>query len=293
MGYENLLVEVEGPVATITLNRPDSLNALNGALMDDYEAALADLNRGDAVRVIRLNGSGRAFCAGYDLAPPPGRADGSSHGPERRRDFAGGSLAEMGEGFPMMEREVLRQNVERWLRIWNYRKPVIAQVHTYCLSGGLDLLSTTDLTFAAAGTRFGHPAARAVGIPVMLGMLPLKIGAQKTKRILFTGDLIDAEVAEEWGLVDWVCEPDELDDRVMAYCHRVAKLPADALTVHKHVVNRWSELMGARAGAYESADFDALYHTTPSYAEFNRRIKEEGLKSALAWRDAPFERDGS
>ena len=164
----------------------------------------------------------------------------------------------------MREREMLRKNVERWLRIWNYRKPVIAQVHSYCLSGGLDLLSTTDLTFAAAGTRFGHPASRAVGIPVMLGMLPLKIGAQKTKRILFTGDLIDAEEAERWGLVDWVCAPDELDKRTMEYCRRVAKLPMDALTVHKHVVNRWSELMGARTGAYESADFDVLYHTTPS-----------------------------
>jgi enoyl-CoA hydratase/carnithine racemase len=288
MGFENILVDVDGPVATITLDRPDSLNALNDELVDEYESALADLERGDAVRVIRLKGAGRAFCSGYDLAPPPGAAAANYPGALSPWGTAGGSLAEMGQGLPMAEREMLRKQVERWLRIWNYRKPVVAQVHTYCLSGGLDLLSTTDLVFAAEGTRFGHPAARAVGIPVMLGMLPLKIGAQKTKRILFTGDLIDAELAEKWGLVDWVCAAEELDDRVLDYCHRVANVPSDALTVHKHVVNRWSELMGARTGAYESADFDVLYHTTPSYAEFRRRVGSDGLRSALAWRDDPF-----
>ena len=178
--------------------------------------------------------------------------------------------------------------MERWLRIWNYRKPVIAQVHGHCLSGGLDLLATTDLAFAAAGSRFGHPAARGVGIPIMLGMLPLKIGAQKTKRLLFTGDLIDAELAHGWGLVDWVCDQNELDRRVLEYCRRVVLLPTDALTIHKHVVNRWSELAGARTAAYECVDFDALFHTTPSYLEFRRRAISDGVKSTLEWRDAPF-----
>jgi len=293
--FENLTVETDGPVATITLNRPDKLNALSAGLMADYDAALTALSPGDRVRVIRLRGAGRAFCSGYDLGRSGG-ADGGSHGAatdgaaRRGADRAtdDGTLAGYGESFALLEREGMRQQAERWLRIWNYRKPVIAQVHGYCLSGGLDLLSTTDLAFAARGARFGHPASRAVGIPVLMGMLPLKIGAARTKRILFTGDLIDADRALDWGLVEWVVDPEELDDRVMEYCQRAAILPMDALTIHKQAVNRWSELMGARVAALEMVDMDALYHTTPAYFEFNRRVVESGLRQALAWRDDPF-----
>jgi len=292
MTYENLLVEVDGAVATITLNRPQALNALGQGLMDDYENALIELNRGDAVRVIRLRGAGRAFCSGYDLAQGSGTvAEGYTSKNGSNTDAAGDGdipAAGFGESPLILERESLRTQIERWLRIWNYRKPVIAQVHGYCLSGGLDLLSTTDITFAAAGTRFGHPAARAVGIPLMLGMLPLKVGASRTKRILFTGDLIDADEAEKWGLVDFLVEQDELDQRRLDYCHRVALLPLDALSVHKHVVNKWSEIMGARTASYEGAEYDALYHTTGAFREFGRRIVESGLKDALAWRDGPF-----
>jgi enoyl-CoA hydratase len=297
--FENLTVETDGPVATITLNRPDKLNALSSGLVADYDAALAALAPGDEVRVIRLRGAGRAFCSGYDLSPP---ADGvhasygkaGQDGADDGRGKADGAsddtraLAEYGESVALIEREGMRQQAERWLRIWNYRKPVIAQVHGYCLSGGLDLLSTTDLAFAATGTRFGHPASRGVGIPVLMGMLPLKIGAAKTKRILFTGDLIDAAEALDWGLVEWVVDGEELDNCVMAYCQRAAMLPMDALTIHKQAVNRWSELMGARVAALEMVDMDALYHTAPAYFEFNRRIQEHGLRHALAWRDGPF-----
>ncbi len=292
MQFENLTVSIDGPVATVTLNRPDKLNALSAGLVADYDAALTALAPGDRVRVIRLRGAGRAFCSGYDLSPSTDPAE-RSHGPADRGDtYATGddthALADCGQSSALLEREGMRQQAERWLRIWNYRKPVIAQVHGYCLSGGLDLLSTTDLAFAANGARFGHPAARGVGIPLLMGMLPLKVGAAKAKRILFTGDLIDAGQALDWGLVEWVVEPEDLDGRTMDYCQRAAMLPMDALSIHKQAVNRWSEIMGARVAALEMVDMDALYHTTPAYHEFNRRIAEHGLRSALSWRDAPF-----
>lgn len=290
MEFENLLVDIDGPVATITLNRPDALNALSAGLMADYDAALTALAPGDAVRVIRVRGAGRTFCPGYDLSPPdggngahgPGAAGGGSADPDAR------GLADFGESIAMLEREGMRQMTERWLRIWNYKKPVIAQVHGYCLSGGLDLLSTTDLAFAATGTRFGHPASRCVGIPILMGMLPLKIGAAKTKRLLFTGDLIDADEALDWGLVEWVVDRDELDTRTMEYCQRVALLPMDGLSIHKQAVNRWSEIQGCRVASLDMVDMDALYHTTPVYHEFIRRIAEHGLQQTLAWRDGPF-----
>ena len=160
--------------------------------------------------------------------------------------------------------------IERWLWMWNYRKPIIAQTHGYCLSGGLDLIGACDIVFAAEGTLFGHPAARGMGIPVTLGMLPIKVGAAATKELLFTGDLIDADEARELGLVRRVLPPDELDDYTLAFCQRVAMNPLDGLTVHKHVTNRWLEVMGIRLAAMEGAEFDAIFHLTPSMKEFGR-----------------------
>ena len=281
--YANVLVDVDGPVATITLNRPEQLNAMSTGLLDDLFQALRDLNPGDDVRVIRLRGAGRAFCPGYDLSP------GSSYsaGP-RAASGDGTAMSDLGESSIARDREGLRQMIERWLWMWNYRKPIIAQTHAYCLSGGLDLIGACDIVFAAEGTLFGHPAARGMGIPVTLGMLPIKIGAAASKELLFTGDLIDATEAKELGLVRRVLPADELDEYTLGFCHRVAMNPLDILSVHKHVTNRWLEVMGIRLAALEGAEFDSIAHLAPSFKEFGVRTREEGLRAALAWRDGPY-----
>jgi enoyl-CoA hydratase len=289
MEFENVLVETDGPVATITLNRPEKLNALSDALRQDLHDALVALNPGDSVRVIRLKGAGRAFCPGYDLSPGrPGRESYAAAGAPGEQAAGGEALADGGESSIARDRENLRQLVDSWLWMWNYRKPIIAQTHNYCLSGGLDLIGACDIVFAAEGTRFGHPAARGLGIPPTLGMLPMKIGAAATKELLFTGDLVDAREARELGIVQHVVPAAELDERVMALCQRIAMMPLDVLTVHKHVTNRWMELQGVRLGAYEGAEYDAIAHLAPAAGEFRRRSHEEGLRSALTWRDAPF-----
>lgn len=283
MSYDNILIETDGPVATITLNRPERLNALSPGLLHDLEAALRELNPGDDVRVIRLRGAGRAFCAGYDLRG--GGSEGAGPEPQPQR---GDALADFGESSIALDREGLRAVVDRWLWIWNYRKPIIAQTHSYCLSGGLDLIGACDIVFAAEGTRFGHPAGRALGIPVTIGMLPYKIGGAATKDLLFTGDLIEADRARELGLITHVVPADELDERTAAFCQRVALTPLDGLTVHKHVTNRALELMGIRLAAMEGAEYDSIFHLTPAAAEFSRRSRGEGLRAALDWRDGPF-----
>jgi enoyl-CoA hydratase len=187
-----------------------------------------------------------------------------------------------------VDRERLRAMADSWLWMWNYRKPIIAQTHSYCLSGGLDLIGACDIVFAAEGTRFGHPAARGLGIPPIMGMLPMKIGAAATKELLFTGDLVDAHEAKELGIIQHVVPAAELDQRVMGLCQRIALQPLDLLTIHKHATNRWTELQGVRTAAYESADYDAIAHLSPAAREFARRSREEGLRSALTWRDAPY-----
>jgi enoyl-CoA hydratase len=284
VSYDNILIDVDGPVATITLNRPEKLNALSRGLLEDLRNGLRDLNPGDAVRVIRLRGAGRAFCPGYDLDPTA-----SSYRPITASTSARGTaLGDLGESSIARDREAMREMIDRWLWIWNYRKPIIAQTHGYCLSGGLDLIGTCDIVFAAEGTLFGHPAARGLGIPVTLGMMPIKIGAAATKELLFTGDLIDADEAQRLGLIRHVVPADELDERTLAFCQRVALNPLDGLTVHKHVTNRWLEVMGLRLAALEGAEYDAIFHLTPASAEFGRRSREDGLREALAWRDQPF-----
>ena len=280
--YDNVLVEVgDDGVATILLNRPEKLNALSNGLRADLEAALRELNPGDGVRVIRLKANGRAFCAGYDLTPNQ-RRRAEDTGPR------GTQAWELGESRIALDREGLRDSVDKWLWMWSYRKPIIAQVHGYCLAGGGELVGACDIIFAAEDARFGHPASRALGIPPTLGMWPAKIGMLKTKELLFSGDMIDGREAERIGMVNRAIPAADLDEVTMAWCRRIAKLPLDALSVHKHVTNRWFELSGLRTAAAEGAEFDAIYHETASFREFARRASTEGLKSALAWRDAPF-----
>ena len=280
--YQNVLVDVEGPVATITLNRPEKLNALSEGLRSDLHSALAELNPGDSVRVIRIRGAGRAFCAGYDITPDD---NDFQFVPSRR---SGDQAWELGESMVAMNREHLRDSIERWLWIWSYRKPIIAQVHGWCLAGGNDLVGSCDLIFASESARFGHPAGRALGQPPTLGMWPVKIGMLKAKEMLFSGDTIDGVEAERIGMVNRVYGEDELDAETMAYCQRIAQVPLDGLTVHKHSVNRWAELMGVRMSAIEGAEFNAIFAEAPTIAEFGKISRSKGLKAALEWRDDPF-----
>ncbi|HEY7295941.1 MAG TPA: enoyl-CoA hydratase-related protein [Dehalococcoidia bacterium] len=266
MNLQAVLYEEDGPVAYITLNRPEKLNAMNGQLRDDLEAALREADRDDEVRVVVLRAAGRAFCAGYDISPQ-GRGGRASIAQDRDR---------------------LRKSIERWLWMWSYRKPIIAQVHGFCLAGGGELAGMCDLIFCAEDAQFGHPAGRALGIPPTLGLWPMKIGMLKSKELLFTGDMIDGKEAERIGMVNRALPAAELPEFVRSFARRVAQVPLDALTVHKHVVNRWFEIMGLRTGAAEGAEFDAIYHETPAAHEFARIAREQGLKAALAWRDNPF-----
>jgi enoyl-CoA hydratase len=271
MAFETVLFEPDGAVAYITLNRPEKLNAISPQLRNDLEAALREADNGDEIRVVVLRAAGRAFCAGYDLTPQV-RPAGD---PVQRRSIA-------------QDRDGLRKSIERWLWMWNFRKPIIAQVHGFCLAGGGELAGMCDIIFCAEDAKFGHPAGRALGIPPTLGLWPMKIGMLKSKELLFTGDTIDGKEAERIGMVNHAVPAAELGDYVKRFAERVAQVPLDALTVHKHVVNRWFEIMGLRTGAGEGAEFDAIYHETPAALEFSQIARERGLKAALEWRDKPF-----
>lgn len=286
MSDDPLLLDVGGAVATITLNRPDKLNALTPEMEQLLFAMLRELEPGDRVRVIRVRGAGRAFCSGYDLTP-----GGEPYATESGSTATGNSLTGMGQSRISVDRERLRRSIDEWLWMWSYRKPIVAQIHGLCLSGGLDLIGACDIVWAAEDTKLGHPAARGMGIPRTMGMLPFRIGAAATKELMFTGDLIDAQEAFRLGLVTRMLPADVLEERTAEHCRRIALNSLDALTVHKHVVNRWFEVAGVRLAAQQGAEFDAILHESAVLSSFGDISAEHGLKAALAWRDGPFADD--
>src|SRR6266508_2038957 len=223
-----LLIEDVGPVRRLTLNRPDKLNALNGELVEALSRALAEVENDDGVSVLILRGAGRAFCAGYDLEEDAGT------GP---MDSAGW----YGE---------LERSAARMLELIDHPKPVIAQVHGYCLAGGTDLMLACDLCLCSDDALFGYPDIR-FGSGVVTMLLPWVIGARKAKELLFTGeDRVPAEEALQIGLVNRVVPAGELDVMI------------------------------------EAANL-------PQRDEFRRITKDQGLKAAIAWRDARFRDRGA
>ncbi|MBI1814687.1 MAG: enoyl-CoA hydratase/isomerase family protein [Deltaproteobacteria bacterium] len=271
MDYDSITYEQLGDhVVRLTLNRPDKLNAMNGQLLHEFDRALDDFEGDRDASVLIIRGAGRAFCAGYDLQPQPG---------------GGGGLGTL---TVTADRLNVQKFIERWQRLWTLPKPTIAQVHGYCLAGGTELAGHCDLAIAADDAQFGHPAGRALGVLPSLSLWPYLIGMRKSKELFFTGDLLGAAEALEWGLINRVVPRERLDEETLALARRIAMVPLDLLTLHKAAVNRFYEVMGLRAAEQSAADLDVIAHQTPAVKQWAKTSREQGLKAALAARDQPF-----
>jgi enoyl-CoA hydratase len=261
-----LLVEDLGPVRRLTLNRPASLNALNDDLMDSLEAAFDTAAEDDDVRVVVLRGAGRAFCAGYDLNKDA--EEGTKDAAEWRRE--------------------LDRDTRRLLRILELPKPVIASVHSYCLAGGTDLMLACDLAVASEDALFGYVDIR-FGSGVVSMFLPWVVGVRAAKELILTGeDRISAADALRIGLVNRVVPRDELDDATMALAGEIARNEPFVVRTMKASINRVWQLAGLRAALDANTELDVMVETAnlPARDEFRRITQEEGLKAAIAWRDA-------
>ena len=263
--------EVVDGIAVITLNRPEKMNAMSASLLDDLEERFAAAKADAEVSVALLQGAGRSFCAGYDLAPDDWIL--SQYG----ADFDGPVDA-------VVDRDDVTEILERWLRLWKFPKPIVAKVQGVCLAGAGELLGVADLVVAATDARFGHPAGRDLGIPVTLSFWPMLIGMRKTKELLFTSKLIDGVEAERLGLVNQAVPPEELDEAVWAMARDVARTAPTGLRMSKLATNRWFENMGLLASCYSTADLDTFFHQSPSYVEFFRAVREGGMQEALRQR---------
>ena len=263
-----LLTEDIGPVRRLTMNRPKALNALSGELIEALSAAFADAAVDERVRVVVLRGAGRAFCSGYDL---------SEDAQAGTKDSAG------------WYRE-LQESADRMLEIFDHPKPIIAQVHSYCLAGGCDLMMICDLCVCSDDARFGEPEIR-FGSGVVTMVMPWILGVRKSKELLFTGeDRISADEALRIGLVNRVVEHDRLDSATLDLANEIAKNDPFAISMEKQAINRAWGVAGFREAIASNVQLDVLIETAelPERAEFRRITLERGLKAAIEWRDARF-----
>ena len=263
-----VLVEDLGPVRRLTMNRPNALNALNGELIEGLSQAIRVAGTDPDVAVVILRGSGRAFCAGYDL---------KQDAEEGTKDAAG------------WHRE-LDRDTRRLLRILELPKPVIASVHSYCLAGGMDLMLACDLAVAAEDAVFGYVDIR-FGSGIVSMFLPWIVGVRAAKEVVFTGqDRIPAAEAHRIGLVNRVVPSDELDDATLALAEEIAKNEPFVVGTMKASINRVWHLSGLRAALDANVELDVMIETAnlPARDEFRRITQEEGLKAAIAWRDARY-----
>ena len=273
--FEHLLIGVDERICTITLNRPDKLNAMSKSLLDELEVAFTHAKSNDDVSVVLLKGAGRSFCAGYDLAPDDWIL--TQYG----ADFEGPVNA-------VIDRDDVTEILERWIRLWKFPKPIVAQVQGVCLSGAGELLGITDIVVAGEGARFGHPAGRDLGIPVTLSFWPMLIGMRKTKELLFTSKLIDGTEAERIGLVNQVVPDDQLEAAALDMARDVARTADVGLRMSKLATNRWFENMGLMASCYSTADLDTFFHQSSSYVDFFSAVRERGMAQALQERSDKF-----
>lgn len=273
-----LLIDEPMPgVRRLTMNRPEKRNALNNALRGAIFAALAEADRDDAVRVSIIRGAGPAFCAGYDLS-----ADNSKDQPYQT---AGGI-------WPWS-----RHVVEGWLRMWDLAKPVIAQVHGYCLAGGSELATACDLVYVAEDAQIGYPPTRLMSPPDMQ-FHPWLLGMRRAMEMYLTGDAITGVEAAQEGFANRAYPAAELEAKVLAIADRVAKVPPDLQQINKRSVHRAMEAMGMRDGLRAGTELQALAFCTESSLAYRRQFRRDGasVRDLLSQRDRAFgdyrERDG-
>jgi enoyl-CoA hydratase len=268
VAYETIIYETDGPLARVTLNRPERLNAINLTMPEELERAVGEANANPRVRVIVLRGAGRAFCAGFDLEP---------------RLFTGPAQWD-----PVADYSLTTALAAKFMSLWYSRKPTVAQVHGWCVAGGTDMVLCSDLIVAAEDAQIGYAPARVWGSP-LTAMWVYRLSADWAKRLLLTGDAVDGRTAERIGLVHKAVPEADLEREVEALAGRIARIPASQLVSMKLLVNQAYENMGLRTTQLLGSILDGLMRHTPEGLAWRRLIDEKGIREALRQRDAPFD----
>jgi enoyl-CoA hydratase len=306
------LYEVADGVAHLTLNRPERGNAITPRLIAELVDCVRRADLDPDVHVLLLAGAGTGFCGGYDLlesAEGMGMSDGHSAGGEGGDASADNASASAsapappgspldpavmaanhdprGTWDPMVDYAMMSRNAQGFMSLFNCGKPVICKVHGFCVAGGTDMALCSDLLVIADDAKIGYPPARVWGSPTT-SLWAHRIGAQRAKRLLFTGDSLSGAEALEWGLAIEAPSADQLDERAEVLAARIARMPVNQLMMMKLLVNQTLYSQGLHASQVLGTVFDGIArHTAEGYA-FQQHAAEHGFREAVRERDEPF-----
>jgi enoyl-CoA hydratase len=288
-----LKYEVTGRIARITLDRPERGNGITLEMPRELAAAVEQADLDPEVHVIALSGAGKGFCGGYDLVQSAERgpdAFGDPGAPGSPLDPAtiAANHDPSGTWDPMTDFAMMRRNVRGFMSLFHADKPVVCKVHGFCVAGGTDMALCSDLLVIAADARIGYPPARVWGVPTT-ALWAHRIGPERAKRLLFTGDLITGAEAAEWGLALEAPTASELDERFEALLERIARMPVNQLAMMKLLVNQALYSQGLHATQAFGTVFDGVARHTPEGYAFQARAAEAGFKQAVRERDEPFD----
>jgi enoyl-CoA hydratase len=304
-----VLYEATGRVARLTLNRPERGNGITRTLVVELEQAVERADLDPSVHVLLLSGAGKGFCGGYDLVESAeglgarerlGSTD-EPHAPQETVGPPGSPLdpAVMAANHdprrpwdPMVDYAMMSRNVRAFMSLFRCSKPVVCKVHGFCVAGGTDMALCSDLLVIAADAKIGYPPARVWGSPTT-SMWAHRLGPQRAKRLLFTGDCLSGVEALEWGLAIEAPPLDLLDERTEILVERIGRLPVNQLQMMKLLVNQSFYQQGLHATQVIGTLLDgAARHTTEGYA-FQSLAAREGFREAVRRRDDPFGDRGS
>ena len=260
-----VLYEKDGRIGRITLNRPDVMNAIDNDLPGELAAAVARADADPGVHVMVLSGNGKAFCAGYDLNDPD-------------------QFVQDMPWDPMQDYAFMWANTEHFMSLWRAMKPVICKVHGFAVAGGSDIALCADITIMGETAKIGYMPTRVWGTPTT-AMWVYRLGAEKAKRMLFTGDKIDGREAEAMGLVLKALPDDQLDEKVEQFADRMARVPINQLAMQKLLVNQAIEASGIMNTQRFATIFDGISRHSPEGLNFKARVEEVGWKQAVSERD--------
>jgi len=273
--WTTVTMDIKNRIATITLNRPERLNAISPLMPSELRSAVETADADDGVHVIILQGAGRAFCAGYDLKSFAELSDGQA----RPASAWNGSTFD-----PTVDYRMMGQNTSDFMSLFRCTKPTICKVHGFAVAGGSDIALCADIVIMATDAKIGYPPARVWGIPTTM-MWVHRVGLEKAKRMLFTGDLISGNEAKAMGLVLDAVPPEELDAKVHALAKRISLVPRNQLMMSKMAVNSAFEA-SIQQSQRLATFFDGFARHSPEGFHFQQRAMSSGFHAAIKERDS-------
>jgi enoyl-CoA hydratase len=277
MTFETLVYASDGPIATITLNRPKQLNTIVPPMPEEFEAAITLAVKDASIKVIILRGAGHSFCAGYDFG------EGFHLWDEH---ITTNGAWDAGKDFAWSTAQALAPT-QKFMSMWRAPKPVIAQVHGWCVGGGSDTALCADLVIASEDARIGTPYSRMWGC-YLSGLWLYRLGLTKAKEYALTGKPLSGREAADVGLINRAVPFAELEATVRHFAQQLASIPSSQLAAMKLIVNQAYENMGLNSTQILGPILDGLMRNTPDAIDFIHRAEAEGVRAVITARDGPF-----